>query len=156
MNRNLQGQQGFTLIELMIVIMIISVLLSLALPAYQDYTTRAKAAEGLSVASAAKLAIEETCQTHIGADIRTQTGYSFEASTYVASVNILGTCEISVIAVQTQNTGAERDPMIWLFRRRADAPSRFFNVLHGNSWYCFGWPDQAHLPSRCRLRNISG
>ena len=43
--------QGFTLIELMIVIAIIAVLLSLALPAYQDYTIRARVTEGLSMAS---------------------------------------------------------------------------------------------------------
>ena len=155
MNRNLKGRHGFTLIELMIVITIIAVLLSLALPAYQNYTTRAKAAEGLSVGAAAKLAIEETCQTDNTADIRSQSGYSFRQSAYVASVTIMGSCAISVIAIQTRNTGAERDPVIWLFRRNANAPRRFFSVLRDNSWYCFGWPEQAHLPSKCRLGSIS-
>lgn len=52
-------QQGFTLIELMIVVAIIGILAAVALPAYQDYTTRAKVTEGLSLASAAKVAVAE-------------------------------------------------------------------------------------------------
>ena len=52
-------QKGFTLIELMIVVAIIGILAAVALPAYQDYTVRAKVTEGLVVASSAKLAVAE-------------------------------------------------------------------------------------------------
>ena len=52
-------QKGFTLIELMIVVAIIGILAAVALPAYQDYTVRAKVTEGLGLAASAKTAIAE-------------------------------------------------------------------------------------------------
>jgi type IV pilus assembly protein PilA len=80
-----KGQQGFTLIELMIVVAIIGILAAVAIPAYQDYTTRARVTEGLSLASAAKLAVSENASSGIEYDA----GWTSPAATdTVTSVQI--------------------------------------------------------------------
>ncbi len=61
-------QQGFTLIELMIVVAIIGILAAVAIPAYQDYTIRAKVTEGLSMADAMKNVVAENSMNG-GADL---------------------------------------------------------------------------------------
>lgn len=53
-------QKGFTLIEAMIVVVILAILIALAVPAYQDYSTRAKVADGMALAAGAKTAVSET------------------------------------------------------------------------------------------------
>lgn len=83
MGKNLvaRAQRGFTLIELMIVVAIIGILAAIALPAYQDYTIRAKVSEGLSLASSPKLAMSEGWQS--GGTV----GITAAADGYMAATN---------------------------------------------------------------------
>jgi type IV pilus assembly protein PilA len=88
---NFKNNQGFTLIELMIVIAIIAILAAIALPAYQDYATRAKMSEVVVMTEPAKLAVSETASSlgDLALVTAANSGYSFPgATTYVSNVAI--------------------------------------------------------------------
>ena len=85
-----QLQQGFTLIELMIVVAIIGILAAVALPAYQDYTKRAKLSEVILAASACRTSVTEVYQSNSAASLPAAGSWGCESSTptskYVASI----------------------------------------------------------------------
>jgi type IV pilus assembly protein PilA len=95
-------QKGFTLIELMIVVAIIGILAAVALPAYQDYTTRSKMSEVILLAAPAKLAVSETSSSLGGLkDVTvTNVGYEFPGKTkYVDKVSVAA--ETGVVTVKS-------------------------------------------------------
>ncbi|MEL7479636.1 MAG: pilin [Pseudomonadota bacterium] len=100
-----QNQKGFTLIELMIVVAIIGILAAIALPAYQNYTARAKVSEVILAATTCKTAISEASQTgfsteRAGNDFGCGEDATGPISQYVQSIT---TDSAGVITVATRN-----------------------------------------------------
>ncbi|RJG04592.1 prepilin-type N-terminal cleavage/methylation domain-containing protein [Noviherbaspirillum sedimenti] len=152
-----RAQSGFTLIELMIVVAIIGILAAVALPAYQDYTVRAKMSEVVLAASSCRTSVTETRQT----------------TTNIASIPAAGAwgCESSVpttkyvASIATNTTGAIEVRVNSTALTQVSGSVRLEPVLDGSgqvtSWLC--GPSVStiakYLPGSCRdttVTNLNG
>ncbi len=136
-----RSNAGFTLIELMIVVAIIGILAAIALPAYQDYTVRAKVSELLLAGANAKTAVSEFAQAE-GTLAGSGSGLTIPTDgDYVSagSVNSTGTITISGTAA---DLGAEESVVITLTPTLAAS-----GVV---TWDCSSTSDARYLPATCR------
>ena len=156
--RNIQRnvQQGFTLIELMIVIAIVAILVALAVPAYQDYTIRAKVGECINNAAVPKLSVSEYRET-VGnypedadqAGISTATG----DTQYCDAITYTGTSLTGVFQVNINNGAVDGGITGVLEAVMTPTPSANVNAA-GVDWTCSRGSTASgnykYLPSTCR------
>lgn len=146
MNRRLIArnvQKGFTLIELMIVVAIIGILAAVALPAYQDYTTRAKVSEVILMAAPAKLAVSETSSSlgDLASVTATNTGYTFPGATKYVS-NVVITATTGVVTVTSAVPGATGNIIL--------TPTEVTTGTGQLKWKCTTTITEKFVPAECR------
>jgi len=144
----MKKEQGFTLIELMIVVAIIGILAAVALPAYQNYTTRAAVTEALSVAASAKLAMAETF-TATGAFPTTNAAAGLPAANLITGTNVasvtIQAANPDIVVLFNANNNTLNGQSVTL---RAAAAAGAGSI----TWTCAstsGLAD-ANLPANCR------
>ena len=122
---------GLTLIETIIVMAMIIIVLTVALPIYSNFVVRTRVNEVLSIADSAKTVISEICRSESDGVIlaNASAGYSFNKSKHLDSMEISGACAAPVITLTTYNTGASVDPVLQLKGEKMHHSQAF-------SWTC--------------------
>jgi type IV pilus assembly protein PilA len=156
MNIKKSAQQGFTLIELMIVIAIIGILAAVALPAYQDFTVRAKMSEPLAALSEAKASYAEyySANSTLPAD-NAAVGISTDRnSKYVEKIEVGTTGYFATITATVRASGGTPESGLPWTTSKVIVLSGTIDSASGTiEWICGAPPtsvEMRYLPSTCR------
>ena len=141
-------QQGFTLIELMIVVAIIGILAAVAIPAYQDYLNRSKMSEVLAAVSACKTSVSEyaAAQNKLPADI-TASGCSNTTTKYMSTLDVAG----ANINATVQNIASETGKIVNMQAMKDAAATQ--TAGNGDAivaWKCSYSGLPMYVPATCR------
>ena len=133
-------QKGFTLIELMIVVAIIGILAAVALPAYQDYTIRAKVSELMLAASGFRTGISEKYQTDPGGSATMGAGLTVNVVGKIAGGAVDDTGSITILG-STASTSIGAAVTVTMIPATASGGAL--------TWSCIGTPAK-YMPATCR------
>jgi type IV pilus assembly protein PilA len=142
-------QQGFTLIELMIVVAIIGILAAVAIPAYQDYLNRSKMSEVLAAVSACKTSVSEyAAATNTLPGNITQSGCSNTTTKYMQTLDVTGA---GLIEAKVQNIADQTGKMITM--TPSSTPDGATPAANGDAivaWKCTYDGNPKYVPASCR------
>lgn len=143
-------QQGFTLIELMIVVAIIGILAAIAIPAYQDYTQRTQVSEGFTLAAGAKTAISEFAQTNGAYPATADLAELGLNGSITGKYSGMSTATTGIITITMNNAGVGAAIQGKTFTFTPPAAANLAGVTGAFPWTCAkGTIAQKYLPKSC-------
>lgn len=136
---------GITFINVLILVAIATLILTMVIPTYSNFSIRVKTNKALSNAQTAKNSIEYACHKDPGLNYiyKQAIGYKFTATKYIYNIEFGGGCTAPIITITTHATGAQPDPVLTVFGELSSVPSNI-------TWHCVSSGLNSYTPKACR------